>query len=251
MDAPEGMVLIPGGDFSMGNEWDDVKTVLQSVPWTVRCMWLFSPRQRALLKSQCPPHPVSLAAYYMDQYPVTNARYKAFVEATGHRVPYIPMPWAASYNWDVTTGAYPNGRGDHPVTMVSWEDAQAYCSWASKRLPMEAEWERAARGTEGRYWPWGNAPDTSFANTREAGPRDTTPVGQYSNNVSPGGCYDMSGNIKEWCSTAFNLQPTFRVVRGGGWGNYIALASCTFREARDPRAKNESLGFRCVLGKDD
>lgn len=142
-----------------------------------------------------PQHTVGLGAYKIDKYPVTNAQYARFVAATGHRP---PSHWAQ--------GKIPAGKELHPVTLVSWHDAQAYAKWAGKRLPTEAEWEKAARGTDGRRWPWGNAMEPSRLNTYyNVG--STTKVTVYPQGASPYGVMDMAGNVSEWTADDFKPYP--------------------------------------------
>ena len=131
---------------------------------------------------------------------MTNAEYQAFVREAGHKPPQ---------HWD--GDKYPEDKGDHPVVNVSWDEAAAYCKWLSDktgksyRLPTEAEWEKAARGTDGRIYPWGNDWDPAKLNSAEGGARDTTPVGQYSPaGDSPYGCADVAGNVWEWCADWFD-----------------------------------------------
>ena len=218
------MVLIPAGEFLMGSE--DEKTA----------------------------HIVHLDAYYIDKFPVTNARYRKFMEATGHR---LPLYW-----FDVRY----NGPS-HPVVGIGWEDAVAYAEWSGKRLPTEAEWEKAARGgLVGKKFPWGDElPDRSQANfhNSEGG---TTPVTKYPPNGF--GLYDMAGNVFNLCSDRYQWDyykesprenpegPTVgdhRVARGGSWRSIQYYISCSsrydvhwivrafvdvgFRFARDTRAE--------------
>jgi hypothetical protein len=113
---------------------------------------------------------LTLKSFKIGKYAVTNVQYKRFLDANPqYRVPYLDEDWARPYNWGQETRAYPEGKANHPVVLVSWEDAQAYCEWARKRLPHEQEWEKAARGSDGREWPWGSQFDSEKANTREGG----------------------------------------------------------------------------------
>ncbi|HXF40739.1 MAG TPA: SUMF1/EgtB/PvdO family nonheme iron enzyme [Blastocatellia bacterium] len=202
-----------------------------------------------------PEHKVDVAAFFIDKTEVTNAAYKKFVDATGHKPPS---------NW---TGAnYPEGRGDAPVTGVTWQDAADYAASVGKRLPTEAEWEAAARGTEARIYPWGNdwradaanigaKPDKATANQYPAGLK---PVGSYPQGASLSGVVDMIGNAWEWVSDEFSLYPgntestpeldpsiTYRVIRGGAYdGNKVHDA--TYRGYLDGSQPYPKVGFRCA-----
>jgi formylglycine-generating enzyme required for sulfatase activity len=193
------MIYIPAGEFLMGSEKYD---------------------------SEKPPHEVYLESFYIGRYPVTNVRYKEFVAAAEHRSPR---------RWEART--YREGEENHPVRYVSWRDAMAYCSWLREetgeeiRLPTEAEWEKAARGTDARKYPWGDGFDKLKCNSSESGIGDTTPVGKYSpHGDSPYGVADMAGNVWEWCSSLYMDYPYnpddgredleaegSRVLRGGAW----------------------------------
>jgi len=129
-----------------------------------------------------PQHPVSLDAFYIDRYPVTQAEYLRFVEATGHPVPSYQVGWVNTneFNWDAYTRKPPIDKLDHPVVLVTWEDARAYGAWAGKRLPTEAEWERTARGPDARRWPWGNDSVRGYCNTYGLGIGRTTAVYRFS-----------------------------------------------------------------------
>lgn len=132
--------------------------------------------------------PVWVPSFYIDVYPVTNAKYAQFVAATGHA---HPEHWIG--------GAIPRGRDDHPVVFVSWDDAHAYASWAKKDLPSSSQWEKAARGNRGLNYPWGDQATPAKCNVRESGIACTTPVDRYQSGASSYGAYDMCGNIWEWC----------------------------------------------------
>jgi formylglycine-generating enzyme required for sulfatase activity len=230
------MIYIPAGDFLMGSDesWDN----------------------------ESPPHTVHVDAFYIDRYPVTNEEYKRFVDATGHPVPCYSVEWAEpyEYNWDPEKQTPPEGKERHPVVLVSWEDACAYAAWAGKRLPTEAEWERAARGLDGNRWPWGNEFVPGHCNTRESDSNGTTCVGQYSpEGDSPDGAGDMVGNVWEWTSSLFYPYPYdpndgresqeargWRVLRGGSWRNDLTRARCTARLDGDFLFFN-NVGFRCAV----
>ena len=228
-----------------------------------------------------PQHTVNLPAYYIGRYPVTNAQYARFVQATGHRVPFENADWAKPYNWDEKRKAPPQGKEDHPVVLVSWNDAAAYCEWAGLRLPTEAEWEKAARGTDGWTYPWGNEWDGQKCNSaekwagRELRTYDewkkwwdkldyglqvrTTPVGAYSpRGDSRCGCADMAGNVWEWCADWYKGYPgttcqrsdfgeTYRVLRGGAWDNFRYGARSASRLRINPDYRGGSGGFRCCV----
>jgi formylglycine-generating enzyme required for sulfatase activity len=170
-------------------------------------------------------------AFQIGKYAVTNAQYKRFVDATGHPP---PAHWS---DRDV-----PPGKELHPVVFVSWFDAEAYANWAGKRLPSEQEWEKAARGTDGRNYPWGEW-EEGHCNTREARFGDTTPVGSHSpQGDSPYGCAGMAGNVWEW--TAPRLLTVNPAVRGGSWNYLSGTARCTYHIRHSPTSASVELGFR-------
>ena len=176
----------------------------------------------------------SAGDFYMDRFPVTNADYKKFVEATGHE---HPAHWRRSI--------WPEGKADHPVVQIIWDSALAYAQWAGKRLPTEAEWEKAARGRDGRVWPWGSVFDPSRCNTNEGGLWDTTPVGNYSpGGDSPYGIADMAGNVWEWIGG--KPSPLRMPLRGGDWLDGKEEATTYSRRMHTPKRKNDFVGFRCA-----
>jgi formylglycine-generating enzyme required for sulfatase activity len=203
-----------------------------------------------------PQHKVYLDSYWMDLYEVTNAQYKKFIDATKRRSP-------AHFR----NRTYPPGKADHPVTEVTWYDAEAYCTWAGKRLPTDQEWEKAARGTDGRMFPWGNEFDVNKANTpqrwatlKQEG--DTMPVGSFPEGVSPYGLYDMSGNVWEWTSSWYKAYPgnthpsenygeQYKTLKGGSWWDCsfykCGMSAPVFNRAFFIRGThNKSFGFRCA-----
>ncbi|MFQ5543600.1 MAG: formylglycine-generating enzyme family protein [Nitrospiria bacterium] len=226
---PQKMILIPEGEFIMGSDFSK--------------------------KSLGPSHKVFLKSYYMDQYHVTNAHYWAFVKQTGH----LPPPhWLRKGPGDNAAPQRPN----HPISFVTWFDANAFCAWAGKRLPTEAEWEKAARGTDGRMFPWGKKYERHRTNVTQGGFKDTTPVNFFPDGKSPYGLYDMAGNLFQWTSDWFlpypgnkvphpNFGETLKVLRGGSFydcTNYrCGISFQTFnRIALNPKTRAISTGFRCA-----
>ena len=229
-----------------------------------------------------PQHNVYVSAFWIDQAEVTNEQFARFVDATGHSTDAEKdgwgWVWAGSEwqqigsEWQQIEGAdwrHPDGpemtiadRMDHPVVQVSWSDAQVYCQWAGKRLPTEAEWEKAARGMGGRKYPWGDTFDGKKLNYSgtDHGYEYTSPVGSYPAGASPYGALDMAGNVWEWCQDRYGSDyyagspprdpqgpdsGEYRVVRGGSWydaegGVRVALR---YRFVPDPQY---TVGFRCV-----
>jgi toxoflavin biosynthesis protein ToxD len=194
--------------------------------------------------------------YWISRYPVTNKEFARFVTATRYR--FNQGQWQT--------------KASHPVVLISWWDAMAYCQWLNSelrdrlrdltlRLPTEAEWEKAARGTQGNEWPWGNVFDKSKCNTEESRKSTTTSVGLYSPyGDSPYGVADMAGNVGEWCHSlkkAYPYRPNdgresesdsgVRVWRGGAFDSDQYYARCTCRDGDRPDYRDDSLGFRCIL----
>ena len=218
-------ISIPEGDFLMGSD-----------------------RQQDALAhdNEMPQHRLHLPEYLISRTPVTNAQYQRFVEAT-----HYPTPT----HW--MNGIIPASKAHHPVVYVSWHAVQAFCAWAGVRLPSEAEWEKAARGTDGRRYPWGNeAPNNSRCNFDMA-VGDTTPVGQYPKGASPYGCLDMAGNVWEWMNSKSQVYPYKtadgreeltnndpRSLRGGAFNDDKGFVRCAYREAYFPNFGYSSIGFR-------
>jgi serine/threonine-protein kinase len=186
-----------------------------------------------------------LPLFWIDKTPVTNAEYKRFLDANpDHPVPFMEKDWAQPYNWDRHSRSFLQGRDDHPVALVSHQDASAYAKWAEARLPFEEEWEKAARGADGRRFPWGKWVENR-CNTIEANILTTTPVGYYSpDGDSPYGCTDMAGNVWEWTATREDIG---WIVRGGSFINQRNYARCTFRDWNLPDSGLRLYGFRVVI----
>jgi len=199
-------------------------------------------------------HRTSVDDFYIGKYPVTNAQYKHFTEATGQE---SPAHWSGR--------VIPGGKDNHPVVHVSWHDAQAYCHWLAReigevfRLPTEAEWEKSAQGTQRRAYPWGDEFDQSMCNSMGSGVGDTTPVGSYSpGSDSPYGVADMAGNVWEWTNSLLKPYPYSsddgrespeaegeRVLRGGCFNNGPEEVKCAYRHVHnDPGKRGKDMGFR-------
>lgn len=252
-------VLIPAGEFIIGSD---------------------GTRDRHSQPDETPQHRLRITDYYMMRYPVTNAQYRQFVEAGGHRP---PMFWP--------DGKFPEEKADHPVVGVSLQDVAAFCHWAAEvtglgvRLPTEAEWEKAARGADGRLYPWGNEWRAGVCNNIESKLSGTTPVQQFSpQGDSPYGIADMGGNAQEWCASLFGaypydptdgrevlvynldaqgLMPKLHetgcvanplqieagldkiTVRGGSWRQERPESRCAYRSWAAPMHRSEDTGFRC------
>jgi formylglycine-generating enzyme required for sulfatase activity len=228
------VVLIPAGEFIMGYDKAGYDTL--------------------------PVRRMNSPAFYIDKYEVTNKRYKRFLDATGYKVPWSHEPEAVAvkpYLWDWQKRMFPEGKGDDPVVLVSWEDAKAFCTWAGKRLPTEAEWEKAARGSKGNIYPWGNEWANGKANTSEHGRKQTAPAGAFKEDVSEYGVYDLAGNVSEWVEEYFAPYPgnpltryeernKYRVLRGGSWDYSHSIANGYHRQYALPHSQMTSFGFRCV-----
>ena len=208
-----------------------------------------------------PNHEVELDAYAIDKYEVTNGLYLEFIRATGHRTPSHPTDPSKNL-WQ--GGLMPESIASLPVVNVDWFDADAYCQWAGKRLPTEAEWEKAGRGTDDRRFPWGNVePTRRHLNFNQSwqGEKTFVPVGIYEKGQSPYGVYDMAGNVWEWVAdwydaTYYSMSPrrnpqgpstgTRRVIRSSGWQVETPQVRIFTRIASDPLDRNHSTGFRCA-----
>ncbi|HYM37551.1 MAG TPA: SUMF1/EgtB/PvdO family nonheme iron enzyme [Nitrospiraceae bacterium] len=251
LPARDEMVLISAGWFLMGS---DKKVDRQAYP------------------PELPQRKVYLDAYEIDKFEVTTVQFLKFVLATD-RSPLI--------DWRYDGGNFQEAMASHPVMHVSWFDAEAYCAWAGKRLPTSAEWEKAARGEDGRIYPWGNQPAglsrANFGRGGLSGPVRDRPerlllyppiisVDKYENAVSPYGVFQMAGNVAEWTAdwydpnyykTAPDRNPkgpdkgTQKAFRGGGWVDSTPSVRPAQRNGTDPNTKMNWLGFRCVRDAKD
>jgi len=260
VEVPEGMVFVPAGEFKMGD---------------------------SLIRGSSPVHRVVLQSYFIDKYEVTNAQFKAFLDATGYE-PRDDEDFLKHWH----DGNPPPGKENHPVVYVSWNDALAYCQWVGKRLPTEAEWEKAASWDPSKkrkyIYPWGDKFDPERCNSvfrlgfragqewynwwrmwrsSDMGARAiatggaTTPVGSFPKGASKYGCYDMIGNVAEWCADWYSetyyakspkkdpqgpMDGEEKVVRGGAWNSRPERLRCTVRMSSKPSVRNYYTGFRCV-----
>jgi formylglycine-generating enzyme required for sulfatase activity len=243
------MVQVQAGDFRMGTSPAQVADLATKLHI-----------RSESLSAEIPQQTISLPGFYIDQTPVTNADYKRFIDAnTSQPVPFLDNPVSKSFDWDKDKRTFPVNRGQYPVVLVTWRDANAYCKWAGGRLPTEAEWEKAARGSDGRVYPWGDEWEAGKANTAEGRKGDATPVGEYTTGQSPFGAFDMVGNVWQWTSSLDkpypydpndgreDLQaPGPRIVRGGAWLYGAAFTRTAARNRFDPDGKSLSIGFRCA-----
>ena len=198
-----------------------------------------------------PEGPVLLDAYWIDRYEVTYGSYLTFVSATGHRKPisrYVK-------HFEKLSGP------TQPAVYVSWQDAEEYCRYQGARLPTEAEWEKAARGTQGFLWPWGNEDKQGWANTGNQDPVElTATVGSFSRDRSPFGMYDMDGNVMEWVSDWYQedsykenrpnpkgpADGLYKVIRGSSWATTGHETRLTIRLKMIPDFRDTTIGFRCA-----
>jgi len=253
------LIRIPAGPFLMGSD---------------------KAKDKDADSDETPQHRVELGEYWIGKTPLTVAQFAAFVQASGYQTTAEKKGSAWGYTgkeWETIKGAnwrQPRGpqsdvkqKQNHPVTAVSWDDAVAFCEWASLKtgqkisLPSEAEWEKAARGAEGRIWPWGNQPPDNNLCNFNLNIKDTTPVGQYSpGGDSPYGCVDMAGNVWEWTRSLFKAYPydaedgrenlqsrNMRVLRGGSFYYDHGNVRCAYRYRSHPNYRSNYRGFRVLL----
>jgi len=215
------MVLVPEGPFTMGITQEELQQV-----------FLLDQRPTPVFLTELPARTVYVDSFFVDRYPVTNYQYRRFVEETGHREPWL---------WKDPLWSQPM----QPVVGVGWNDARLYAKWAGKSLPTEAQWEKAGRGVDGRWWAWGNEFVPGRCNSREYGLLRTSEVGSFDDGVSPYGCYDMCGNVWEMCEGRW--QGNHPPMRGGCFLGNATFVRITCRwTPEDPENGAHWLGFRCV-----
>jgi formylglycine-generating enzyme required for sulfatase activity len=264
------MALVPAGPFLMGSTEAETKKV---IGWVIE----------DFLRAETPQRRVTLPHYYMDITPVTHAEYARFIAANPeHPVPTGTHPLAQPHAWDTQRRQPPASVSRHPVVLVDWHSAMAYARWAGKALPTEEQWEKGARGSDGRLYPWGNEWDRQRVNSAERHHggefnqvgdwwnwwkpiRDaqetpgifTSPVGTYAAGASPYGLLDMAGNVWEWCDAWYEAYPGSqaqhedfggknRVVRGGSWYFIHNYLRCANRFGNAPTLRSSYVGFRCA-----
>ncbi len=205
--APNNMVLVESGEFTMGSNTSD--------------------------PDDGPERVVSLDSFYIDTYEVTNAEYREFVREKKHREPrdWIVQGWR-------------DDKANNPVVFVSFDDSWEFCQWREKRLPTELEWERAARGTDARTYPWGDEFDRTKANTSLSGIVGTVAVTRHAEGASPVGALNMAGNVWEWTTSDYSDKT--KVIRGGSWGLTHRFSRTFTRVGYAPKSRINNLGFRCA-----
>ncbi|MDH4183583.1 MAG: formylglycine-generating enzyme family protein [Nitrospinota bacterium] len=240
--APEGMVLVPEGEFVMGASAEETHSLKEQYA-SNRLYKDYN------FKWEEPKRKVFLKAYYIDRTEVTNREYLRYIKATGAAP---PMHWE--------NGSYMKGLDDFPVLYVTQADAEKYAKWAGKRLPTEQEWEKASRGAEGSIFPWGDQFDPEKAATADSDLKlmghalcnasAANQTGHAEGDKSPYGAMDMGGNVREWTASFDPEHPAMKVVKGGSWLDLNLLARGSHREFVYKYFKSHVIGFRCVKDAD-
>ncbi len=240
--VPENMTLIPAGEFLMGSSDKEIEDV-------VKVFGKLDLYKTYPFDAEKPKRRLWLKAYYIDRHEVTNKEYAKFVEATGYRKPA---------HWEKT--GYEKNQADTPVSFVTYRDAAAYAKWAGKRMPTEAEWEKAARGDKGFVFPWGNTFDPYMASTADSdlkflfGPlcnaNTANKVEMAEGDKSPYGVRDMAGNLREWTASSDDKNPDMMIVKGASWLDRYINARVAHREFVHRDFKSHIIGFRCVKDLD-
>jgi len=266
IEEPE-MVYVPAGPFLMGTSLDQVARLARRDDLAKK--W----KEKGYFNREQPQHTVSLRSFYISKYPVTVEQYRVFIKAGGYQQNryWTDAGWSwreseARINPEYWDDVQWTGEADLPVVGVSWYEVVAYCRWLSTEtgrlywLPTEAEWEKAARGTDGRLYPWGDEFAARLCNTRVSGHNRTVSVLNYiSEGESPYGCADMAGNASEWTLSQFRPYPYsgqdgreqeegefLRVIRGGSWLKPALRARTVARGMNDPFFADVDVGFRCA-----
>ena len=266
------MALVQAGPFTMGTVESEASKLAKEFGWEER--WTMA---------ETPQRQVALSDFYMDVTPVTHAEYARFIAANPeHSVPTGNLPLSLPHVWDEKRRRPPEAVLHHPVVLVDWHSALAYAQWAGKALPTEEQWEKGARGTDGRLYPWGNEWDwrrvnsaerhhggdfnkvgewwdwwNPIKNAKETPGIFTSPVGAYASGASPYGLLDMVGNVYEWCDAWYDAYPGSqaqhedfgrkkRVVRGGSWLSNRVNLRCASRNGFAPDRRGNDVGIRCA-----
>jgi formylglycine-generating enzyme required for sulfatase activity len=238
------MQFVPAGEFTMGSTAADA---------LAKCKKYNSLCDQNWFTDEEPVHRITLNAFYIDKFEVTNSHYKLCVDSGTCKTPH-------SVSSSSHLAYFGNAEfGDYPVIYVDWYMAKQYCEWRGARLPTEAEFEKAARGADGRTYPWGENNDNTRANYAQYPGGDVTKVGSYPNGISIFGVHDLSGNVWEWVSSLYKPYPysatdnredlnaiDLRVLRGGGWSNSEYSVRVTARRSNEPLGNYPDVGFRCV-----
>ena len=232
------MTKIPAGEFIMGHDQD--------------------------------AQPVNLPTYFIDPTEVTNAQFEEFILAGGYQKKdyWTEKGWAFIQKQQITIPKGLNRKlfnePDQPIIGISWYEADAYCRWVGKRLPTEAEWEKAARGTDGRLYPWGNQMDFSLVAYKSSNLHRSVAVGSFPSGASPYGVLDMAGNVWEWTASTYTGEDykytlfdpenapeplEFAIIKGGSWGSNRNQFRCSYRDYERKEATQFNIGFRCVADK--
>ncbi len=258
--ADDVMLEIPAGRFVAGSTPEEREQAYQDFRLTAGTD---AARKGRWFEREADRHVEESAAFRIDLTPVTNAAYAEFVRDTGAPPPAVDAKtWKARgfsqdfeseverFNWEGPSP--PAGREDHPVVLVTWDEARRYCAWrgavvgAPRRLPTESEFERAARGDHGIVYPWGNTFESDKLNCRVSGPGDTTSVGSYPQGASPYRMLDAAGNAFQWTSTPWATGEGEKTVKGSAWDDYAGVGRGASRHGRPADIRHVIVGFRCA-----
>jgi formylglycine-generating enzyme required for sulfatase activity len=243
--ADEHMVLIPEGKYIAGSTleergaaYDDYQTATTTD----------TAREQRWFETEADRHQTTLPAFRIDLMPVTQAQYAEIVAAGKAQPPSHPDPQHARFSWTGTTP--PQDRLDHPVVLVTWEEASRYCAWRGelrgqpRRLPSAAEYEKAARGENGLAYPWGNLFEPAKLNSADGDPNDTLPAGEFAAGASPFGVLGLAGNARHWTSTAAGAGAY--LVKGSGWDDHPGVGRAASGRATPATERAANVGFRCA-----
>ncbi len=256
--AEDRMISIPAGKYIAGStpeersaSYDDLLAATQSD----------AAREMKRFEREEARHQTTLLAFTIDLLPVTQGQFAEFVAAGKAQPPMIDeAAWRAQgfahdyatqvarYVWKA--GSPPNDRLDHPVVLVTWDEANRYCAWrgelrgVKRRLPSAAEYEKASRGDSGVAYPWGNVFDPRKLNSADAGPKETMPVGSFTAGASPYGVLEMAGNVAQW--TATPAEAGMMIVKGSAWDDHAGLGRGASGDVHKPGARHVGVGFRCA-----